>query len=493
MTIKDILAKADFVTISDFNFGYSTSAHWLKIPIKDYFEKSTYCVVIQQPTIYEVDFFLTQNERLLQTKSVGLSRPQKNQGLSVGKYFFEVNPTVAEQTLYIRFKESGASLHTNICFQPLNDFLWDIHKSIALFYLYIGVSTLILFYSLYNYYNQRKKLFLYYSVFVFFSAIFQGLNQGYFHLYLPDLWVWLTNHMRFFLLTLMFIAWLVYSYYMLAVKIMENKFAINTYNALFMLLALLIFSNLFIVQLAAYKTYIINIFYAIYTFSIGFVVYCAIISMRNGHRPARYFLFGQLPIVSLYTLFLLRNYGLIPHFRIFSFLPLIFMLFEMLVMFICAEKYYRQEAIIQAAVEETQPQETVLDHISQKTIAEGTKNDEISSETLALYSRIRELFETEKPYLDCNLKLSDISKKIDIPAYQISISINSCSNMHFFDFVNSYRIEVAKKMLADEEMNKQYTIEHIATQAGFNSKTSFYAAFKKFTGVKPSHYKSKEA
>lgn len=493
MTIKDIVAKADFVSVNDFNFGYSTSAHWLKIPVKDYFQKQPYCIAVQQPTIYEVDFFLMQNDSLIEAKSVGLLRPQKNQGLSIGKYFLEVTPLPVEQTVYLRFKESGASLRTNICFQPLSDFLWDIHKSIALFYLYIGVSSLILFYGLFNYYKQRKRLFLFYSGFVFFSSVFQGFNLGFFHLFLPDLLAWVTNQLRFFLLTLMFISWLLYSYYMLAIKVTENKFAINTYKALFILLALLIFSNFFVVQLDAYKYYIINTFYATCSFAIGFVLYCTMMSMRNGHRPARYFLFGQFPILSIYSLFLLRNYGLFPHFNFFSILPLVFMLFEMVVMFACMEKYYRQEDSIKAAVEEASPQETVLELLSQKTIASGTKNDEISPETLALYSRVRAFFEAEKPYLNSNLKLSDVSEKIGIPAYQISISINSCSNMHFFDFVNSYRVEVAKEMLADEEMNRQFTIEHIATQAGFNSKTSFYSAFKKFTGVKPSHYKTKEA
>lgn len=65
--------------------------------------------------------------------------------------------------------------------------------------------------------------------------------------------------------------------------------------------------------------------------------------------------------------------------------------------------------------------------------------------------------------------------------------------MHFFDFVNSYRVEAAKALIKTEEINRKYTIEYIAAKSGFNSKSTFNAAFKKFTGMTPSQFRSTPA
>ena len=56
----------------------------------------------------------------------------------------------------------------------------------------------------------------------------------------------------------------------------------------------------------------------------------------------------------------------------------------------------------------------------------------------------------------------------------------------FFDYVNGWRIEEAKPLIR----NGEQTVLAIAYEVGFNSRSSFYAAFKKQTGVTPSAYKS---
>jgi AraC-like DNA-binding protein len=55
--------------------------------------------------------------------------------------------------------------------------------------------------------------------------------------------------------------------------------------------------------------------------------------------------------------------------------------------------------------------------------------------------------------------------------------------MNFFDFINQYRVEEAKKLLADVETKR--SILDIALMVGFNSTSTFYTAFKKFTGDSP--------
>jgi AraC-like DNA-binding protein len=73
----------------------------------------------------------------------------------------------------------------------------------------------------------------------------------------------------------------------------------------------------------------------------------------------------------------------------------------------------------------------------------------------------------------------------------ISHSIKKGSNYNFPDYINSLRVEKAKILLTDTDF-KSYTILSIGLECGFNSKSTFYLAFKKFTNTTPSLFRSKK-
>jgi AraC-like DNA-binding protein len=62
---------------------------------------------------------------------------------------------------------------------------------------------------------------------------------------------------------------------------------------------------------------------------------------------------------------------------------------------------------------------------------------------------------------------------------------------NFYDLVNGYRVEEAKRLLLDPK-NTNYTILSVGFEAGFNSKTTFNTVFKKFTGLTPTDFRKKE-
>ena len=94
----------------------------------------------------------------------------------------------------------------------------------------------------------------------------------------------------------------------------------------------------------------------------------------------------------------------------------------------------------------------------------------------------------EKPFLNPSLTIQDISSGIGIPVRDLSLLINHKLDQHFFDFINTYRIENAMKILNDATKNK-VTILEILYEVGFNSKSSFNTAFKKHTGTTPTSYR----
>ena len=103
-------------------------------------------------------------------------------------------------------------------------------------------------------------------------------------------------------------------------------------------------------------------------------------------------------------------------------------------------------------------------------------------------SRLKSHMKTEAPYLEPSLSIYDLSKQLNLPSKELSVLINHNLNQHFFDFVNEYRIKKAMQILADASKNN-LTILEILYEVGFNSKSSFNTAFKKYTKLTPTEYR----
>lgn len=116
----------------------------------------------------------------------------------------------------------------------------------------------------------------------------------------------------------------------------------------------------------------------------------------------------------------------------------------------------------------------------------STLTDEQADE---YFARLLALMDEEKPYLDRELTLQKLAEHLAILSNHLSQVINYKTNQNFFDFINAYRIKEAQKLLVDQR-GELLTILAIGVEVGFNSKSSFNSAFKKYTGKTPSEYKS---
>jgi AraC-like DNA-binding protein len=106
-----------------------------------------------------------------------------------------------------------------------------------------------------------------------------------------------------------------------------------------------------------------------------------------------------------------------------------------------------------------------------------------------LLEKLVHLMEVEKPYTDSNLKLTQLAQMLATTPNYLSQVINEELEQNFFDFVNWYRIEEAKRLIADSA-NQMYTLLSIAFDVGFNSKSAFNTSFKKYTNMTPSQFRN---
>jgi len=101
-----------------------------------------------------------------------------------------------------------------------------------------------------------------------------------------------------------------------------------------------------------------------------------------------------------------------------------------------------------------------------------------------LFDLIRKHLEETKIYTNSQLRLSGLADQLSLTPHQLSQVINENTESNFSDFINSYRIEEAKRRIG---INTRINL--LAIDVGFNNKTSFQLAFKKFAGCTPSEYR----
>lgn len=125
----------------------------------------------------------------------------------------------------------------------------------------------------------------------------------------------------------------------------------------------------------------------------------------------------------------------------------------------------------------------------QETKSGKYKTSALLKETVdQVLPRLQKLMEEDEVYLDAELNLKKLSQMLQVHYNHLSQIINEQIGKSFNDYINSFRIEAAKKCLADPAQARKTVLE-IAYDTGFYSKSVFNTAFKKFTGCTPSQYR----
>ncbi len=102
--------------------------------------------------------------------------------------------------------------------------------------------------------------------------------------------------------------------------------------------------------------------------------------------------------------------------------------------------------------------------------------------------KLERLMETERMYSDDQLTLRDLADELALTPHQLSQLLNDRLGTNFNAFVNQYRIREACEILLNQP---EKTVLAVCLEVGFNSKSSFYEAFARFTGTSPQNYRKR--
>ncbi len=116
-----------------------------------------------------------------------------------------------------------------------------------------------------------------------------------------------------------------------------------------------------------------------------------------------------------------------------------------------------------------------------------TSEKQLAAELEPLKAKLLEYMNTEKPYLEPELALADLARRMHTNPVLLSQVINAGAGKNFNDFVNQYRVEEFKRQVR-EPANAHLSFLGLALDCGFNSKATFNRAFKKFTGASPKEF-----
>lgn len=197
--------------------------------------------------------------------------------------------------------------------------------------------------------------------------------------------------------------------------------------------------------------------------------------------------FGLI-IFAIENLFLQLGYNLSNYFTISSFVVAIYVYTLGYSGFLKSEIFEEPETAL--SIEQIP---TMSYHYSMEDFTGDKKyiKSGLSKENAEEYlERLKSFMEEKKPYTDSNLSLHQLAQMLDITPHNLSEVINTGLNQNFFDYINHYRVENVKNDLKDEKKGHLKFLS-IALDAGFNSKSSFNAIFKKHTGMTPSEYREK--
>lgn len=158
-----------------------------------------------------------------------------------------------------------------------------------------------------------------------------------------------------------------------------------------------------------------------------------------------------------------------------------FVIFGFIALFSFVYSFYgiRQPVIFG---EELKPNDNKRD--TEKYVKSGLKETQADEYLKSLISYM----ETNKPFLDRNLNIHDLSLMTGIARHYITQVLNEKHKRNFFTFINEYRVKEVIDRFSNPKYSN-YTILAIAFDAGFNSKTTFNSIFKSQTGITPSKFR----
>ncbi|MDR2979785.1 MAG: tetratricopeptide repeat protein [Bacteroidales bacterium] len=165
---------------------------------------------------------------------------------------------------------------------------------------------------------------------------------------------------------------------------------------------------------------------------------------------------------------------------------IVFLLVCSILLFILFQKRKQDKVnklLFEKSVEAVEAQED-LGKVYQKKYKKSKLAEKTQDE---LWTKILAIMEDTSIVCDTKFSLGTLVELTHSNSTYVSQIIYNATKKNFRSFLNSYRIREAQRLFSEQGAEK-YTIEAVAIQVGFKSRSTFYDAFKEINGISPNFY-----
>lgn len=271
------------------------------------------------------------------------------------------------------------------------------------------------------------------------------------------------------------------------------------------IVAILLIATLFVpTNHLVFKTLQIVLIKSLFLSTVFVIGFYIIKNIEKGNWTSYYFVLSFMPILLIIIAFNLRDSQLIPPYKFLHYCIPIGSAAEIILLFVALlyrlknlqlEKELvlkKLQALLQQEYNLVEEEKVSINYQKLENITQDLSpyfhNNISEEEVTATHKKLLEVMVSQKPYLDNSLNLAKLAAQNYTTTHQLSQAINQKEGKNFNDFINSYRVEEAKTRLKSIDF-QNFTIEAIGQECGFNSKSTFYAAFKKFAGTTPTEFR----
>ncbi|MBU2511257.1 PAS domain S-box protein [bacterium] len=225
LTIKDIQEAKDIKWVDNpndyINFGYSSSAFWLKFELDNLSESSRRIYLELDFSSGDfVDLYIVKKDGTVEVRETGDQLPFHNRQIKDRNFVFVLDLDPAINTYYLRVK-STSSLRFHVLVISPDAFMERINRDVSIIWLYYGCMLLVMIHSFFNFIITKEKAYLYFACFCLIFFIEEMVFMGYAFQYLWPNSVWLANNAILYTLC---ITMILYNLFLLSYLDARNKY-----------------------------------------------------------------------------------------------------------------------------------------------------------------------------------------------------------------------------------------------------------------------------
>ena len=289
------------------NFGFSSSAYWVRFEVKNVSNADTkWLLRVAYPLLDKIDFFEQNNIGEYSKRSTGDYLPFSSREIKNRTFLFHLSLFPGETKVYYLRFETQSTMQFPLTIESMNTFIRVDHEEQYAFGIYYGIMLVMTLYNLFLFLGVRDRIYLYYVLYVVFYSFMQMTINGLAYEYLwPNSPHWASVALVFFV---GFVGISVLSFSQTLLKTKKNLPRFHKALTMFKWVGviLVIMSQLFRYEIS------VKFCVAYAVFIPPFLMWIGILSLRQGHYVARYFLLAWVFLLCGMSTFALKAAGFLP-------------------------------------------------------------------------------------------------------------------------------------------------------------------------------------